>query len=54
MMSGWLEKFANRIDLHWWYFALPGALVMITAILTVSGHMIHAARLNPSEVIKIE
>ncbi len=54
IMSQWLEKFVYRTDLKWWNFAIPGVLVLITAILTVSGHILGAARQNPANIIKYE
>lgn len=50
----WLEDFAFRIPLHWWYFAGSGALAISIAWLTVAAQSIKAARANPAECLKDE
>jgi len=53
-MSDWLSQFAYHVDLKWWYFILPGILILATAFLTVSGKTYRAARCNPAEILKYE
>ena len=53
-MGLWLEEFAYRIDLHWWYFALAGLLALGIALLTVSFQSIKAAWANPVESLNQE
>jgi len=43
----WLQSFAYRIDIKWWIFALPGLIVITTALLTLSFQAIKAALANP-------
>jgi hypothetical protein len=50
----WLDSFAFRIPLHWWYFAGSGALAISIAWLTVAAQSIKAARSNPTECLKDE
>lgn len=50
----WLESFAFRIELKWWYFGGTGALALFVAWLTVSLHTIKAATVNPVECLKDE
>src|SRR5690606_22954613 len=38
VMNNWLQGFANRITMAWWIFALPGLVVTLVAILTISYH----------------
>jgi ABC-type antimicrobial peptide transport system permease subunit len=45
--KNWLEGFAYKIDLEWWYFIGAGALTMLIALLTVSFQSIKAALMNP-------
>jgi putative ABC transport system permease protein len=52
--SKWLENFAFRIDLEWWYFATAGLLVLLITWLTVGYHAAKAARVNPSECLRDE
>jgi ABC-type antimicrobial peptide transport system permease subunit len=50
----WLDSFAFRIPLHWWYFAGSGVLAISIAWLTVATQSIKAARSNPAECLKDE
>ncbi len=53
-MREWLQSFAYHIQLHWWMFALPGFLVLFIALLSLSGHIVKAARRNPVESLRYE
>lgn len=48
----WLTNFAYKIDLHWWYFIIPGFLVLFIAWSTVGLQTIQAARVNPVDCLK--
>ncbi|MEO9869060.1 FtsX-like permease family protein [Ekhidna sp.] len=50
----WLESFAYRINLEWWYFALAGFIALIIAGITVSSKTIQAATANPVKSLKDE
>lgn len=50
----WLEDFAYKIDLQWWYFAGVGLLAIAIAYLTVGLQTLRAARVNPTECLKYE
>jgi putative ABC transport system permease protein len=50
----WLEDFAFRIDVEWWMFALPGLLVIIIALMTVSWQSIKAALIDPVKSLRNE
>jgi putative ABC transport system permease protein len=50
----WLRTFAYHIDLHWWMFAVPGILVLLFALLVVSGQSLKAALSNPVDALRIE
>ncbi|WP_149240039.1 FtsX-like permease family protein [Dyadobacter sp. 32] len=51
-MSGWLQNFEFKIQIHWWTFALTGLLMAIVALLTVSFQSIKAALRNPVKSLK--
>lgn len=53
-LTRWLESFAYRIDLTVWPFLAAGAVAMILAVMTVGGHAMRAASLNPVSAIKRE
>jgi len=52
LVTGWLDGFADRIDLHWWYFVGAGLLALAIAWLTIAVQMIKAARVNPLLYLK--
>jgi putative ABC transport system permease protein len=54
VVNNWLSNFANHIDLHWWLFVLPGALVLVIALLVVSAKSLRVARSNPVDSLKYE
>jgi putative ABC transport system permease protein len=54
VLDTWLQKFAYRITLHWWMFALAGALVMALALLIVCLLAVKAAMVNPVKSLRSE
>lgn len=50
----WLNDFAFKIDLPWWFFALSGFITLAIAWLTVVGQTFRAARLNPATNLRNE
>jgi len=54
MTRKWLDEFAYRIDLEWWFFAGSGVLALLIAWFTVGLQTIRAARVNPTKCIKDE
>jgi len=54
MTRKWLNEFAYRIDLEWWYFVSAGALALLIAWFTVGLQTIRASRVNPTQCIKDE
>ena len=54
LASNWLESFAYRIDLQWWYFVGAAVLTLVIAWLTVSIQTLKAANINPAECLKDE
>jgi ABC-type antimicrobial peptide transport system permease subunit len=54
LMNQWLENFAFRIEIQWWYFALAGILTLALAMLTVGYQTIRAALANPVSALKNE
>jgi putative ABC transport system permease protein len=50
----WLDEFAYRIDLEWWFFVGSGVLALLIAWFTVGLQTIRAARVNPTQCIKDE
>lgn len=52
--NSWLESFAYRIDLQWWFFIGAGLAALIISWITVGLQTVRAARANPAESLKIE
>ncbi|MDN5213156.1 ABC transporter permease [Fulvivirgaceae bacterium BMA12] len=50
----WLENFAYKIELSWWFFAAAGGLITLVAIMTLSWHSWRAAKRNPVEALRYE
>ena len=53
-INSWLKDYEYRIRIHWWVFALAGALSMILALVTVSYESIKAAIVNPVKSLRTE
>jgi putative ABC transport system permease protein len=52
--DNWLQDFAYKIDLAWWYFAAAGGMAVLIALLTVSLQSVKAAMANPVESLRSE
>ncbi|MEQ8810523.1 MAG: FtsX-like permease family protein, partial [Imperialibacter sp.] len=53
-MDGWLEGFAYRIELQWWFFATAAGAAILISVLTVSYQSIKAAIRNPAGSLRTE
>lgn len=54
LLSGWLSNFAYKVDLQFWMFALPVAIAIFIATLTVGFQALRAAIANPIESLRSE
>lgn len=54
LLSSWLDSFAHRIGLHWYYFVVSLMGAVLIAVATVIYQSIRAARSNPVDVLKYE
>ena len=52
--SRWLQDYAYKIDLEWWYFGSAGIAALLIAWFTVGLQTVKAARVNPTECLKEE
>jgi putative ABC transport system permease protein len=50
----WLQTFAARIDLSVWLFVVPGLVVLLLALLTVSYHTLKIALTDPVRALRYE
>lgn len=53
-IANWLQGYAFRIGLHWSYFLLPFATILLIALLTVSFQSVKAAVANPVKSLRTE
>lgn len=53
-MQQWLEGFANRISIPWWFFGLAGIMALGIAFLTVGFQSARAALADPVEALRNE
>ena len=54
LVSSWMDQFAYRISLEWWFFIGAGALALLVVWLTVGLQTYKAARINPAECLRDE
>jgi putative ABC transport system permease protein len=52
--KSWLNSFAFKIELEWWFFIGAGLTALLIAWLTVGLLTMKAARVNPSECLRSE
>ncbi|MDN5201150.1 permease prefix domain 2-containing transporter [Fulvivirgaceae bacterium BMA10] len=50
----WLEGFAYRIELEWWFFIGAGIAALLVAWLTVGVQTLRAANVNPTKCLRNE
>ncbi|UXE67219.1 MAG: hypothetical protein KA713_01040 [Chryseotalea sp. WA131a] len=54
LSKAWLDKFAYRISLEWWYFIVAGLVALFITWLTVGSQAFRAARVNPTKSLRSE
>lgn len=54
IMRNWLQDFAYRVDIGWWFFVIPVLLVTIIALITVSSQVVRTANVNPADSLRQE
>jgi putative ABC transport system permease protein len=48
----WLQEFSYKITVNWWMIVLPGAIVLVTTLLTIGGQSVRAALANPVKSLR--
>jgi len=54
LSNRWLQSFAYRINMEWWYFLLGAVFCLVIAFITVSIQVVKATYLNPVDVLHEE
>ena len=52
--NSWLNGFAERCGLEWWYFVLAAVVSILIALITVSYQTIKASKSNPIDSLRYE
>jgi putative ABC transport system permease protein len=52
MMQKWLDGFAYHINIQYWIILAPGLVMAVTTLLAISYHLVKAARINPTQVLR--
>jgi putative ABC transport system permease protein len=50
----WLDNFAYRIELEWWYFLSAAGITLLISWLTIGAQTIKAAKTNPVTMLRSE
>ncbi len=50
----WLNSYAFRIDIGWWFFLIPIFVILVIVFITVSVQVIKAALKNPVQALRYE
>jgi putative ABC transport system permease protein len=53
-ISNWLDGYAFHIDITLWLFIVPGIMVLLIGVMTLSYHTSRAARANPVNVLRLD
>lgn len=54
LVNMWLENFANHIEIKWWLFAIPSALILVLVTISIGSKTISTAFMNPVDSLKSE
>ena len=54
VMHRWIENFAFRVSIGWWFFILPVIIVLVIAVATVIAQVTKTANVNPAESLRHE
>ncbi len=53
-MNKWLEEFPYHIELHFWYFLIPLATMLLISLVTMAYQSLKSARTNPVQALRTE
>lgn len=54
IMHNWLQNFAYRVGIGWWFYLVPLCTVLLITILTVSSQVLKTANVNPANSLRHE
>ena len=50
----YLQKFSERVTLHWWHYTVPVGLLLVIMLTTIAFVVGRAARTNPVESLRYD
>ncbi len=53
-LSRWLQDYAYRINISWWFFVFPTTAALLISLVTISFQAIKAAMANPVQSLRSE
>lgn len=54
IMAGWLQEYTFRIELGWWFIAIPIAFVIGLALLSITSKVLGTIKTNPIQSLRTE
>ena len=54
IMSYWLKSFVFKVGITWWTLALPGSVILLITLFSISWNVIKTAIRNPVEALRYE
>ncbi len=54
LITEWRADFAYQLPIKWWFFAIPGVMVIAVGLIAVVLQSLKAARANPAEALRTE
>jgi len=54
VMQKWLQRFAYRDNIHWWFFVITALGAVVIAFITIGFQSVNAARANPADSLRSE
>ncbi len=54
LMNNWLQNFANRTEMSWWYFGIAGLIIMVCSSFAILWQSFKVAKINPVETLRYE
>jgi putative ABC transport system permease protein len=54
LVTNWLDGYAYRIEIGWWFVTIPVVSLLVLTFLTILFQVLKAVRLNPVESLRYE
>ncbi len=54
VVTEWLDGFAYQLPILWWHYIIPGSLVLLLGLMSVSWQSFRAAKMDPVRALRTE